>query len=98
KYAESRAGLDSIKPVVVFKAITEDDFIQIVYAAMGSMRPDGFVFRLFGNELAVFINADAGAFHNAAAMTAMSRIAATPLLDFHHRFGTNLIRAFKTAN
>ena len=106
KHAESRAGLDGIKPIIVLKAVTEDDFVQVIHAAMRPVRPDGFILRLLGHEFAVFIHANTGTFHNAAAMTAMSGIAAATyfdcpryaFLDFHHRLGTNLIRAFKTAN
>ena len=98
KHAESRAGLDGIKPIIVLKTVTEDDFVQVIHAAMRTVRPDGFILRLLGHEFAVFIHANTGTFHNAAAVTAMSGIAAATFLDFHHRLGTNLIRAFKTAD
>lgn len=72
--------------------------VQVIHAAMRTVRPDGFILRLLGHEFAVFIHANTGTFHNAAAVTAMSGIAAATFLDFHHRLGTNLIRAFKTAD
>lgn len=46
KHAESRAGLDGIKPIIVLKTVTEDDFVQVIHAAMRTVRADGFILRL----------------------------------------------------
>lgn len=82
QHAESRAGLDGIKPIIVLKTVTEDDFVQVIHAAMRTVRPDGFILRLLGHEFAVFIHANTGTFHNAAAVTAMSGIAGRDVSGF----------------
>ena len=89
--------LNGIQTVIIIKAVQLGNGIQVVNTAISAVGPDGLVFRLLGDVMAILIHIDAGALDNAASVTPMCSTATARCLCFCLGLATDLFAPVKTA-